>query len=41
MREGDWLTADGTTLGADDGVAIATMMALADDPELPHGRSSC
>ena len=37
MREGDWLTADGTTLGADDGVAIAAMMALADDPELPHG----
>ena len=36
MREGDWLTADGTT-GADDGVAIAAMMALADDPELPHG----
>jgi dipeptidase D len=36
-RDGEWLTADGTTLGADDGVAIAAMMALADDPQLPHG----
>jgi len=37
VRDGEWLTADGTTLGADDGVAIAAMMALADDPSLPHG----
>jgi dipeptidase D len=37
QRDGDWLTADGTTLGADDGVAIAAMMALADDESLPHG----
>jgi dipeptidase D len=36
-RDGDWLTANGTTLGADDGVAIAAMMALADDESLPHG----
>ncbi len=36
-REGDWLTADGTTLGADDGVAIAAMMALAEDESIPHG----
>jgi Peptidase family M20/M25/M40 len=35
--DGEWLTADGTTLGADDGVAIAAMMALVDDPSLPHG----
>ena len=34
MRDGDWLTADGTTLGADDGVAIAAMMALAEDESL-------
>ena len=26
--DGEWLTANGTTLGADDGVAIAAMMAL-------------
>jgi dipeptidase D len=36
-RDGEWLTADGTTLGADDGVAIAAMMALAEDESLPHG----
>jgi len=37
VRDGDWLTADGTTLGADDGVAIAAMMALVDDETLSHG----
>jgi dipeptidase D len=37
VRDGDWLTADGTTLGADDGVAIAAMMALVEDEFLPHG----
>ncbi len=36
-RDGEWLTAEGTTLGADDGVAIAAMMALAEDESLPHG----
>lgn len=38
VRDGDWLAANGTTLGADDGVAIAAMMALAEDASLPHGR---
>jgi dipeptidase D len=37
IRDGDWLTADGTTLGADDGVAIAAMMTLAEDESIPHG----
>jgi dipeptidase D len=37
VREGDWLTADGTTLGADNGIAIAAMMALAEDESVPHG----
>ena len=37
VRDGDWLTADGTTLGADDGVAIAAMMALVEDESIPHG----
>jgi len=37
VRDGDWLTADGTTLGADDGVAIAAMMALVEDDSLSHG----
>jgi dipeptidase D len=37
VRDGDWLTADGTTLGADDGIAIAAMMALVEDESIPHG----
>jgi dipeptidase D len=37
VRDGDWLTADGTTLGADNGIGIAAMMALAEDRSLPHG----
>ena len=37
VRDGDWLTANGTTLGADDGVAIAAMMALVEDENVPHG----
>jgi dipeptidase D len=36
-RDGDWLTANGTTLGADDGVAIAAMLALAEDESVAHG----
>ena len=37
LRDGDWLTADGTTLGADDGIAIAAMMTLVEDESIPHG----
>ena len=37
LRDEEWLTADGTTLGADDGVAIAAMMTLAEDASVPHG----
>jgi dipeptidase D len=37
VRDGEWLKAKGTTLGADDGVAIAGMMALVEDESLPHG----
>jgi dipeptidase D len=37
VRDGEWLKADGTTLGADDGVAIAAMMALVEDESLAHG----
>ena len=37
LRDGDWLTADGTTLGADNGIGIAAMMALAEDGSSPHG----
>lgn len=30
MVEGDWLTADGTTLGADNGIGVAAALALLD-----------
>ena len=36
-RDGDWLTARGTTLGADNGVGLAAAMAVADDPDVVHG----
>jgi dipeptidase D len=34
--DGDWLKADKTTLGADNGIAIALAMALATDDSLGH-----
>lgn len=36
IRDGDWLTADGTTLGADNGIAIALMLALIEDESALH-----
>jgi len=36
-RDGDWLTAKGTTLGADNGIGVATGLAFLDLPELVHG----
>lgn len=39
--DGKYLTAVGTTLGADDGVAVAAMMALLTDPELKSPRLEC
>ncbi len=36
IQDGDWLTADGTTLGADNGIGIALCLSLADDGSLPH-----
>ncbi len=37
LRDGDWLRAEGTTLGADNGIAIATMLGLPDDASIQHG----
>jgi dipeptidase D len=34
---GDWLTAEGTTLGADNGIGVAMGLALADDKTVAHG----
>ncbi|MBD3160868.1 MAG: beta-Ala-His dipeptidase [Candidatus Eisenbacteria bacterium] len=35
--EGDWVTAEGTTLGADNGIGVAMGLALAEEPDLVHG----
>jgi dipeptidase D len=35
-RKGDWLSARETTLGADNGIAIALAMALVQDPDVRH-----
>ena len=34
--DGDDVFAEGTSLGADNGIAVAMMLALLDSPELPH-----
>ncbi|TWI55063.1 dipeptidase D [Pseudomonas duriflava] len=34
--EGDLLKADGTTLGADNGIAVAFMLALLESTDIPH-----
>ena len=36
--EGDYVTADGTTLGGDNGIAIAYALALLDAKDIPHPR---
>ena len=35
--DGDWVRADGTTLGADNGIGVAAGLALLIDPEVVHG----
>lgn len=41
MIEDDFITADGTTLGGDDGIAVAYMMAVLDDDSLKHPALEC
>lgn len=36
VLDGGWLTADGTTLGADDGIGVATILAILEDKKLQH-----
>ena len=36
LRDGNWLKADKTTLGADNGIAIAIAMALIEDENVSH-----
>jgi dipeptidase D len=37
IRDGDWLKADGTTLGADNGVGVAAALAVMDNADIAHG----
>jgi dipeptidase D len=37
VRKGDLLMANGTTLGADNGIAVATNLAIMEDRSLQHG----
>ncbi len=37
VHDGDWVTAEETTLGADNGIALALAMALAEDSSCTHG----
>ena len=34
--DGDWVTADGTTLGADNGLGVASIMAILSSTNIPH-----
>ncbi|MGG7035971.1 MAG: aminoacyl-histidine dipeptidase [Flavobacterium sp.] len=34
--DGDWVRAKGTTLGADNGLGVATIMAILESNEIPH-----
>jgi len=36
-REGDWLKADGTTLGADNGVGVSAALAVMESTDIAHG----
>lgn len=36
--DGDWIYAEGTTLGGDDGIAVAYALAILDSDDIPHPR---
>lgn len=37
VRDGEWLTANGTTLGSDNGIGVASMLAILQSSDLVHG----
>ena len=37
VKDGEWIKADGTTLGADNGIGVAAALAIADDNDFVHG----
>lgn len=36
LVDGDWVKANGTTLGADNGIGVASIMALFESKDIPH-----
>ena len=36
LIDGDWVTADGTTLGADNGMGVAAIMSILESTDIPH-----
>ena len=36
LIDGDWVTADGTTLGADNGLGVAAIMSILASSDIPH-----
>ncbi|MCQ2308816.1 MAG: aminoacyl-histidine dipeptidase [Bacteroidales bacterium] len=41
VLKGEWLHANGTTLGADDGIGVAAALAVIADPTVKHGPLEC
>ena len=41
LRDGDFLYADGTTLGADNGYAVAVMLAILENTDAEHPALEC
>lgn len=41
VRKGEWIYADGTTLGADDGIGMAAQLAILDAGDIDHGPVEC
>lgn len=39
--DGDWVKANGTTLGADNGIGVAAMMSVLESRDLKHGPVEC
>ncbi len=39
--DGEWLTAEGTTLGADDGIGCAIELAILESDDIEHGPIEC
>ena len=39
--DGEWVRAEGTTLGADNGIGVAAALAILQDKELKHGPLEC